>query len=121
MPLIEDYIDLQIKYEKKYGEKTMSHECGQFFEIYGVVNETETVGKIYEVADITNLSIAERLDKFAPQVGKTRWLGFSNRSFEKWKDILLKHNYTIIKIEQDSHGIKDPNRKITEIISQGLI
>jgi len=122
MPLIEDYIELQQKYELKYGAKTIVlYECGQFFEIYGIVNETETVGKIYEVADITNLSIAKRLDKFAPISRKNPLMaGFPNHSFEKWKDILLKHNYTIIKIEQDSHGIKDPNRRITEIISPGI-
>ena len=52
MPLIEDYIELQQKYELKYGDKTIVlYECGLFFEIYGIVNETETVGKIYEVAD----------------------------------------------------------------------
>ena len=46
--------------------------------------------------------------------------GFPNHSFEKWKNILLKNNYTIIKIEQDSHGKKNPSRNITEIISPGI-
>ena len=122
MPLIEDYIELQEKYEKKYGDKTIVlYECGQFFEIYGVVNETESLGRIYEISDITNLSVSKRSDKYGPVSRKNPLMaGFPNHSFEKWKDILLKNNYTIIKIEQDSHGTKDPNRNITEIISPGI-
>ena len=122
MPLIEDYIDLQLKYEKKYGDKTIVlYECGQFFEIYGVVNEEENFGKIYDISELTNLSVSKRSDKYAPVSRKNPLMaGFPNHSFEKWKDILLKHNYTVIKIEQDSHGTKDPERKITEIISPGI-
>ena len=122
MPLIEDYIELQQKYEKKYGDKTIVlYECGQFFEIYGVVNEEENFGKIYDISELTNLSVSKRSDKYAPVSRKNPLMaGFPNHSFEKWKDILLKHNYTVIKIEQDSHGTKDPERKITEIISPGI-
>lgn len=122
MPLINDYLELQEKYEKKYGDKTIVlYECGQFFEIYGVVNEEEQVGKIYEIADITNLSVSKRGGKNGPVSRKNPLMaGFPNHSFEKWKNILLKHQYTIIKIEQSSHGDKDPERSITEIISPGI-
>ena len=122
MPLIEDYIELQEKYEKKYGDKTIVlYECGQFFEIYGVVNEEENFGKIYDISELTNLSVSKRSDKYAPVSRKNPLMaGFPNHSFEKWKDILLKHNYTVIKIEQNSHGTKDPERKVTEIISPGI-
>jgi DNA mismatch repair protein MutS len=122
MTLIEDYMKLQKQYEAKYGEKTIVlYECGQFFEIYGVVNETENFGKIYEISDLTNLSVSKRSDKYAPVSRKNPLMaGFPNHSFEKWKDILLKHNYTVIKIEQDGHGTKDPERSVTEIISPGI-
>ena len=49
------------------------------------------------------------------------WLDFPNHSVEKWKDILIKNNYVVIIIEQDSHGKKDPKRTITEIVSPELI
>ena len=49
--MIDDYLELQKKYEKKYGKKTIVlFECGKFFEIYGVVNENENSGKIIEIA-----------------------------------------------------------------------
>jgi DNA mismatch repair protein MutS len=122
MPLIEDYLELQKKYEEKYGDKTIVlYECGQFFEIYGVVNNEENLGKIYEIAEITNLSVSKRGGKKGPISRKNPLMaGFPNHSFEKWKNILLKHNYTIIKIEQSNHGEKDPERNITEIISPGI-
>ena len=122
MTMIDDYLSLQDQYEKKYGEKTIVlYECGQFFEIYGVVNDQEKSGRIYEKSDLTNLSVSKKGSKYAPISRKNPLMaGFPNHSYEKWKNILLKHNYTIIKIEQDSHGTKNPKRAVTEIISPGL-
>jgi len=116
MTLIDDYLELQEKYEKKYGEKTIVlMEVGSFFELYG----TKTRGRIQEVADITNLNISKKGDIEVSE--KNPYMaGFPNHSFEKWKEILLKHDYTIIKIEQDGHGTKDPNRTVSEIISPGV-
>lgn len=122
MTMIDEYLSLQSQYEKKYGEKTIVlYECGQFFEIYGVVNDTEKSGRIYEISDLTNLSVSKKGNKYAPISRKNPLMaGFPNHSYEKWKNILLKHNYTIIKIEQDSHGTKNPKREVTEIISPGI-
>lgn len=116
MTLIDDYLELQEKYEKKYGEKTIVlMEVGSFFELYG----TKTRGRIQEVADITNLNISKKGDIDVSE--KNPYMaGFPNHSFEKWKEILLKHDYTIIKIEQDGHGTKDPKRTVSEIISPGV-
>jgi len=99
MVLIDEYLALQDKYQAKYGNKTIVlYECGQFFEIYGVVNETESLGKIYEIADITNLSVSKRNNKYAAVSKKNPLMaGFPNHSFEKWKNILLDNNYTVIK------------------------
>ena len=83
-------------------------EVGSFFEIYGI---DEKKGKIHEVVDITNLSISKKQDKFAPvSIKNPLMAGFPNHSFDKWKNILLRHGYTIVKIEQDSHGTKNPKR-----------
>ena len=122
MTIINDYLELQEKFEKKYGEHTIVlMEVGSFFEIYGVVNDTVKRGRIYEVAEITNLSVSKKNSKTEPISLKNPLMaGFPNHSFDKWKNILLKNNYSIIKIEQDRHGVKDPKREITEIISPGV-
>ena len=123
MRMIDDYLNLQEKYEKKYGPKTIVlYECGKFFEIYGVINDQEKAGKIMEIAAITNLNVTKKGgDKSKPSTRKNPLMaGFPNLAYSKWKNILLRHDYTIIKIEQDSHGTKDPDRKLTEIVSPGV-
>jgi DNA mismatch repair protein MutS len=127
MTLIDDYLELQEKYEKKYGERTIVlMEVGGFFEIYGIVYEEKenrtNRGRIYEIAELTNLNVSKKNDKFSPVSDKNPLMaGFPSHSFDKWKDILLRNGYTIIKIEQEHiPGFKEPQRKITEIISPSL-
>ncbi len=130
MTLIDDYLELQERYESKYGSKTIVlMEVGSFFEIYGVVRDDSTDnpisrGRIYEVADITNLNVTKKCDKLQPVSEKNPLMaGFPSASFDKWKDILLRYGYTIIKIEQEMtivSGKKEPQRKITEILSPGV-
>ena len=123
MSLLNEYFEYQSKFEKKYGRNTIViMEVGSFFEIYGTNNgDNNEYGKIKEVSEMTSLSVA-------PKKGQTSYshkdyvhmAGFPNYSIDKWKDILLKNGYTVIIIEQDSHGKKDPKRNITEIVSPGL-
>jgi DNA mismatch repair protein MutS len=127
MTIIDDYLELQEKYEAKYGEKTIVlMEVGGFFEIYGVVNDMEPGsakrGRIYEVSEITNLNVSKKCDKQSPASEKNPLMaGFPSASFDKWKDILLRHGYTIIKVEQEMvPGKKEPVRKLTEILSPGI-
>ena len=122
MTLIDDYFALQEQYEKKFGEKTIVlMQVGGFFEIYGVVTDTIKKGRMYEICDITNLNTSKRHSKTDPVSPKNPLMaGFPNHSFDKWQDILLKHNYTIIKIEQDTNGESKPSRAVTEIISPGV-
>lgn len=124
--LIDEYFDYQNEFEKKYGEKTIVlMEVGGFFELYGNINDDFSEGRIQEVCDLTNLTMSKKCDKLQPVSRKNPLMaGFPSHSFDKWKEILLKHDYTIIKIEQDSHGrpghATKPNRKITEIISPAM-
>ena len=123
MAMINHYFELQNKYEKKYGDKTIVlYQCGGFFEIYGMYDKDgKPLGKIHEIADITNLSVSKRGNKYAPVSKKNpNMAGFPNHSFDKWKNILLKEGYTIIKVEQEINGCKEPKRKITEILSPGV-
>ena len=123
MSLINEYFEYQKRFEDKYGEHTIVlMEVGSFFEIYGTDNGNgKEHGKIKEVTELTSLSVA-------PKKGQTNYsekdyvnmAGFPNYSIDKWKDIFIKNSYTVIIIEQDSHGTKSPKRTITEIVSPGL-
>ena len=120
--LISEYLDLQEQYQKKWGEKTIVlMEVGSFFEIYGVVNDTEKRGIIYEISDFTNLNVSKKNSKTEPiSIKNPLMAGFPNHSIRKWEEIILKHDYTIVKIEQDCHGSANPKRNITEILSPGI-
>ena len=124
--LIEEYLKLQEEFEKKWGERTIVIiEVGKFFEIYGVVNEKEKRGRIYEIAEFTNLTISKKNNKMAPiSLNNPLMAGVPNYTISKWLDIFIKHNYTVIKIDQDAHGEdiknKKPIRTITDIISPGI-
>ena len=52
--IIDEYIDYQDKYEKKYGDHVIVlMEVGSFFELYGVETEEEYVGKVSEHFQLT--------------------------------------------------------------------
>ena len=120
LTLVDEYLNYQRKYEKEYGSNTIVlMECGSFFEIYDYPSEDGTEEKIYKIADMINLNVSRKKNKSNAE-HYSLMAGFPNHSYEKWRDILLKNNYTIIKIEQDSHGTKNPKRNVTEIISPGV-
>ena len=118
--LVDEYLSYQQKYKKLYGQHTLVlMECGSFFEIYDYPSEDGTEENIYKIADMINLSVSKKRNKNAKN-NFSLMAGFPNHAYEKWRDILLKHNYTIVKVEQDSHGTKNPKRSVTEIISPGI-
>ena len=120
LTLVDEYLSYQAKYEQMYGTNTLVlMECGSFFEIYDYPSEDGEEEKIYKIASMINLSVSKKRNKNAED-NYSLMAGFPNHSYEKWRNILLKHNYTIVKIEQDSHGTKNPSRSVTEIISPGV-
>ena len=122
MSLIDEYFDYQDKFEAKYGINTIVlMEVGSFFEIYGTDDVSDNKGRIREICEVTALTMSKK--KGQSKYSKKDYVfmaGFPNHSVEKWKDILIKNNYVVIIIEQDSHGKKDPKRTITEIVSPGI-
>ena len=122
MSLMDEYFDYQDSFQSKYGDNTIVlMEVGSFFEIYGTDDEKDNKGKIRDICELTSLTMSKKKGKSKySQKDYVFMAGFPNHSVEKWKDILLKNNYVVIIIEQDSHGKKDPKRTITEIVSPGV-
>ena len=121
MALIREYFDYQDSFEKKYGKNTIVFmEVGSFIEIYGIETDKVTKGKISEIVDITGWCVGNKKGNLPEyNVQSVKMAGFPNYTLDKWKDFILKKGYTVIIIEQDSHGTKGPNRNITEIVSPG--
>ena len=122
MSLIDEYFDYQDNFEKKYGTNTIVlMEVGSFFEVYGTDDVENNKGRIREICEVTALTMSKKKGKSKySEKDYVFMAGFPNHSVEKWKDILIKNNYVVIIIEQDSHGKKDPKRTITEIVSPGI-
>ena len=113
--IIDDYLDKEIEYKNKYGENTLIlMQVGSFYELYSIV---ENCPFIYKIGDICNIQIS-RKNKAIKEVSKNNPLmaGFPTWALEKFLQILLQNNYTIVKIDQITQP-PNPERKITDIIS----
>ncbi len=118
--LIDEYFDLQIEFEKKYGEKTIVlMQVGGFFEAYGVNNNIEKIGNLNYVSELLNIQLSRR-NKSIIENSRTNALmmGFPLHSIKRFLNVLLNDQYTIVLIEQVT---EPPNvvREITAIHSPG--
>ena len=113
--IIDDYLKYQDDYKYKYGDNTIIlMQIGSFFEMYSI---TENCPFLYKIGDICNL-IVSRKNKAINEVSKNNPLmaGFPLYTKDKFVQILIQNNFTIVLIEQITQP-PNPERKITEIIS----
>ena len=106
MTLIDDYLSEQITYEKKYGNNTIVlMQVGHFYEAYAVDNEKEKTNSanLYRLSDIMNIQMT-RKNKSIPENnrGNPLMIGVNIYSIDKFVQILLNANYTIVIIDQTS-------------------
>ena len=95
---------------------------GQFYEIYAVINDQIHVGPdLNQLSDILNIQIARR-NKNIQEISYNNFLmmGFPDHALLKFRNILLNHNYTIVKVDQITSP-PNPERAVTEIISPATI
>jgi len=105
MGRLEEYINFYNESIKKYGEKTaVLYQCGNFYELYGVNNETEKLGNVEEIADILNIQLT-RADKSILENNRKNPLfaGFNVLSLDKFVKILIDNGYTAVIINQDKN------------------
>jgi DNA mismatch repair protein MutS len=119
MTIYDDYIAYHDKYILVYGEKTIVFlQVGDFFELYGVQNETEQVGPdMYAIGDICGLVVTRKNKSITENSrGNPLMMGFPIHAFQKHAQLLVSRNYTVVVIRQVT---PPPNvqRKVTEIIS----
>lgn len=118
--LIDDYFEYQIKFEHKYGKKTIVlMQVGSFFEFYGVNNDQEKIGNAQTITELLNIQLTRR-NKQILENSRSNCLmaGFPTHSLKRFINILLNNNYTVILIEQVTEP-PNPKREITQIYSPG--
>lgn len=117
--IIDDYIFYTKEYKQKYGDKTIVlMQVGSFFELYSIFDDTDN--ELYKIADICNITISKK-NKTILEVSNRNPLmaGFPLYTINKYQNILLQNNYTIVMIEQVSEP-PNPDRKVTEVLSPGM-
>ena len=113
--IIDDYLSYLETYKNKYGENTVVFmQVGMFYELYDIEVDSNY---LYKIADICNIQIS-RKNKTILEVSKSNPLmcGFPLYVLNKYTQLAIENNYTVILIEQISEP-PNPERKITEIIS----
>ena len=118
--IIDEYLDYQTQFEKKYGPKTIVlMEVGSFFEVYGVENDTEHIGRVSELSALLNVVKTKKNKNISTHDRKNPlMLGFPNFSLDKFLKILVENDNTVILIKQVTPS-PNPERAITEILSKG--
>lgn len=117
--IIDEYIEITNTHKLKYGDKCIVlMQIGSFFEIYSVNDKLSD--DIYLIGDICNIQVS-RKNKSIKDVSLSNPLmaGFPLHSLNKFTNLLLNNNYTIVLVEQVSDP-PNPQRKITELLSPGM-
>ena len=111
----QQYLDLQKKYSKQYGKKTIViMEIGSFYEMYGI---EEDGGILKEIAELLNIALTKRDKKVKEVNTKNPYLvGFTSISISKYLRVLLNHNYTVVRVDQITNP-PNPKREVTKIYS----
>jgi DNA mismatch repair protein MutS len=120
MTIIDDYIDYTAKYTALYGEDTLVLiNIGDFYEIYGVDNSSETAGaNLPRVCDILNIQASRKNKSIAENHrGNPLMAGFPKSSLKKYLDVLLMNaGYTVVLVEQVTPP-PQPRREVTRVLS----
>jgi len=119
MLLIDEYIDYCKKYSEIYEKYAVLIQVGDFFELYGIPETNEGVN-IKELCDIMEIDRV-RKEKVTTTVTKSHpyMAGFPCYILNKYTDILISNNYTVIVIEQVTPPPK-PKREVTKILSPSI-
>ena len=120
--IVDDYLDYQYTYQKKYGDKTIVlMQVGSFFEAYAIDGDEEkiNVDNLYYICDLMNIQIS-RKNKSILKSSRSNPLmaGFPLVAIDKFIQILMNNHFTVVQVEQVTEP-PEPLRKITNIYSPG--
>ena len=121
---IKKYINYHKEYVKKYGENTVVlMQSGSHFNLFSVINDDINEGPdIYHICqNILNNSLqVTKQNKKKPEISYSNCLlaGFPVYSIEKYQNMFLNNNYTVVIVEQTTPP-PNPERGVTRILSPG--
>lgn len=116
---VENYFKQQLYYEEKYGQNTVVLiQKGSFYEIYGINNENESIGKAKEISSILNISLTSANKSIQKcDMSNPNMTGIPQTTLKKYLKILNDNNYTTVVIDQDTDD--NTKREVSQIYSPG--
>jgi len=112
--MIEEYFELNKKYQSEYGEKTiLLMQVGSFFEVYGLHSNKKT---ITDFSQICELNVVEKNKR----IGEDNvWMaGFKDVQIEKYVKKIQNAGYTAVVFTQDE-AAKNTTRSLAGVFSPG--
>jgi DNA mismatch repair protein MutS len=112
--IYEEYFEIHEDSVKRYGDLTaVFMMVGDFYELYSYLDRGPNLLIITDLMDIV-LTKKSNEKELAPN--NPNMSGFHIFSLNKYVSKLLKHNYTIVVIDQNKNGT-EISREITQVIS----
>ena len=121
---VKKYIEYHDIYTKKYGENTVVlMQSGSHFNIFSVINDEVSMGPdIYHICQniLNNALQVTKQNKKNPEISIKNCLlaGFPIYVIQKYENILLNNNYTVVIVEQITPP-PNPERGVTRVVSPG--
>lgn len=131
MGVTREYFGLQEEYQKKYGNRAVVlMQIGSFYEIYEYDSEmdpdaksTKRIGHAVEISYILNMILTSKDSKRPHSMDNPYLVGFPCIAYERHRQVLLEHNYIIVRFDQEKTGKISKHAKIdrnvAEIVSPG--
>jgi DNA mismatch repair protein MutS len=119
MTIVRYYLDLQNKYTKIYGHRTiLLMAVGSFHESYSIAPKEGY--NLHELSNLLNLTCTKK-NKSIPEVSihNPYLLGFPTVALAKYLKILVDNGYTVVIFDQFSNTNDVIERKLTGIYSGG--
>src|SRR5680860_1307848 len=124
MTLTSEYFDLQKLYEQKYGCRTIVLiQVGSFYEAYqydpSKIEDTDekSIGHASEISTLLNMLLTSKTKSKPHSIENPYMFGFPCISYERQREVILSHNWTIVRVDQVSNDTGNFERKVTEIAS----
>ena len=117
MSLYDEYEGYVLKYVQEYGHNTVIlYRCGSFYEIYSI---NDGLVDMKRLSELLNIQVSRR-NKAILEVNRSNTLmaGFPMYTLQKFINILVNDNFTVVVVDQISEPPK-PKRAVTNIISPG--
>ena len=115
--IIDEYLLYNDLYKDQYENYIVLLQVGSFYEMYSIIQDDP---KLKEVCELLNLLLT-RKNKTIQNISKNNphMAGIPCCSLQKYLDILIENNYTVIVYDQEDLDGKKKCRKLNKIYSIG--